>query len=66
MGHTALDEQPEAICRRLSEAGVAGICIPSPKCFHQVEEIPVLGTGKRDLKRIREIALELEGLQEAT
>jgi acyl-[acyl-carrier-protein]-phospholipid O-acyltransferase/long-chain-fatty-acid--[acyl-carrier-protein] ligase len=59
--HTGLKEEPEVICRRLSHAGVPPICIPSSKCFHRIEEIPVLGTGKRHLRRIRELARELEG-----
>ncbi len=29
-----------------------------PKIIHQVEKIPVLGTGKLDLKRCRDLALE--------
>ncbi|HNC23967.1 MAG TPA: AMP-binding protein, partial [Opitutaceae bacterium] len=38
-----------------------GVGLPNlwvPKIIHQVEQIPVLGTGKLDLKRCREVALE--------
>ncbi len=31
--------------------------IPSPDSFIQVDEIPILGTGKVDLRRLKELAL---------
>jgi acyl-[acyl-carrier-protein]-phospholipid O-acyltransferase/long-chain-fatty-acid--[acyl-carrier-protein] ligase len=55
--HTGLSQEPEAICRRLAEAGLRPISIPAPNHFHQVKEFPLLGTGKVDLRRAREIAL---------
>ncbi len=55
--HTGLAEAPQEICRRLSEAGLPPIWIPSPDSFHRIKEIPVLGTGKLDLKRVKEVAL---------
>ena len=48
--------EPEEVCRRLSEQGMAKLWIPSPDSFYQVEEIPLLGTGKLDLKGMRELA----------
>ncbi|MFH1269132.1 MAG: AMP-binding protein, partial [Planctomycetota bacterium] len=54
--HTGLDAPPEEICRRLAAAGLPPIWIPSPDSFLQVDEIPVLGTGKLDLRRTRELA----------
>ena len=56
--HTGLAQPPQEICRRLSEAGLPPIWIPLPEGFRQVEEIPVLGTGKLDLKRVKEMALK--------
>lgn len=56
--HTGLAEPPQEICRRLSEAGLPPIWIPLPDSFRQIKEIPVLGTGKLDLKRVKEMALE--------
>ncbi|MFH1919524.1 MAG: acyl-[ACP]--phospholipid O-acyltransferase [Planctomycetota bacterium] len=56
--HTGLDAPPEEICRRLAAAGLPPIWIPSPDSFLQVDEIPVLGTGKLDLRRTRELALQ--------
>ena len=56
--HAGLAEGPEALCRKLSAAGVKPICIPTPDNFRQVREIPLLGSGKVNLKRIKEMALE--------
>jgi acyl-[acyl-carrier-protein]-phospholipid O-acyltransferase / long-chain-fatty-acid--[acyl-carrier-protein] ligase len=57
--HTGLPAPAEQICRRLAEGGLPALWIPSPDSFHQIDEIPVLGAGKTDLKRIRAIADEL-------
>jgi len=56
--HTGLDRTPEEICARLGQLGLPPIWIPSPDCFRKVEQIPVLGTGKLDLKRMKEVALQ--------
>lgn len=55
--HTALDKTPDAICKELSQAGLPNLWIPSPDSFCQVDEIPVLGTGKIDLKGLQTLAL---------
>jgi len=54
--HTGLEKPPEEICRELAGAGLPPLWIPSPDGFFQVSEIPVLGTGKLDLKRARDLA----------
>ncbi len=56
--HTPLKTTPGELCKGLAAAGLPNIYIPSPDSFVQIEELPVLGTGKLDLKRIREIAME--------
>ena len=56
--HTTLDESPQEVCRRLADEGLPPIWIPSPDSFSQVDEIPILGTGKLDLRRIKELALK--------
>ena len=43
---------PEELCRRLAQSGLPPLWIPSPDSFRQVEAIPVLGTGKLDLRRM--------------
>lgn len=54
--HTGLDRPPEQVCRELSEAGLPPLWVPSPESFRKVEEIPILGTGKLDLRRVKELA----------
>ncbi|NQU23574.1 MAG: AMP-binding protein [Candidatus Nealsonbacteria bacterium] len=56
--HTGLAVEPRDICARLRDAGLPPIWVPAPDGFRQIEEIPVLGTGKADLKRVKELALE--------
>jgi acyl-[acyl-carrier-protein]-phospholipid O-acyltransferase / long-chain-fatty-acid--[acyl-carrier-protein] ligase len=55
--HVAIDKKPDQICRELSAAGFPNLWIPSPDSFCEVAEIPVLGTGKLDLRAVKEIAL---------
>ena len=56
--HTSLQQTPEQLCQALSDAGLPNIYIPSQDSFLEVEELPFLGSGKLDLKRIQQIALE--------
>ena len=55
--HTGLGQPPEAICRHLASVGLPPLWIPSQDSFYHVEAIPVLGTGKLDLKQVKELAL---------
>lgn len=59
--HTAIDKSPEQICQELAETGLPNLWIPSSDSFCQVEQIPVLGTGKLDLKAMKDLALERFG-----
>jgi acyl-[acyl-carrier-protein]-phospholipid O-acyltransferase/long-chain-fatty-acid--[acyl-carrier-protein] ligase len=59
--HTAVKQTPREICKKLAEAGLPNLWIPSPDSFVEVDELPVLGTGKLDLKALKERALELFG-----
>jgi acyl-[acyl-carrier-protein]-phospholipid O-acyltransferase/long-chain-fatty-acid--[acyl-carrier-protein] ligase len=56
--HTGLGLPPEELCRRLAAAGLPPLWIPSPDSFRQIREIPLLGAGKTDLKKVKAIALE--------
>lgn len=55
--HTALELTSQEICQRLGGEGLPNIWIPSPDSFIQVEAIPHLGTGKLDLKGLKDLAL---------
>lgn len=57
--HTGLPQTPEQICHGLAAAGVPAIWIPTADSFCQIEAIPVLASGKLDLRRLKTTA---EGL----
>jgi acyl-[acyl-carrier-protein]-phospholipid O-acyltransferase/long-chain-fatty-acid--[acyl-carrier-protein] ligase len=56
--HTHTDKSPEQITRELAEAGLPNLWVPAPDSFFEVEEIPVLGTGKLDLQGVKTVAAE--------
>jgi acyl-[acyl-carrier-protein]-phospholipid O-acyltransferase/long-chain-fatty-acid--[acyl-carrier-protein] ligase len=56
--HTGLEQSPEEICLQLAREGLPPIWIPSPGSFCRIDEIPVLGSGKLDLRRVKQVALE--------
>jgi len=56
--HLPLDKTPAEICRELATRGLPNLWIPSTDSFCQVQEIPVLGSGKLDLKRLKDLAVE--------
>jgi acyl-[acyl-carrier-protein]-phospholipid O-acyltransferase / long-chain-fatty-acid--[acyl-carrier-protein] ligase len=56
--HGKLDKSPDELRKGLSEAGLPNLFIPSADSFVEVPELPVLGTGKLDLKGIRTLAKE--------
>ena len=55
--HTDLAQQPADICRELAAVGLPPLWIPSPDSFRRVQAIPLLGTGKLDLKRLKDLAV---------
>jgi acyl-[acyl-carrier-protein]-phospholipid O-acyltransferase / long-chain-fatty-acid--[acyl-carrier-protein] ligase len=57
--HKAISKTPEELRRGLSELGFPNLYIPSEDSFFQVEAIPVLGTGKLDLRGIKQMANEV-------
>ncbi len=55
---TTVEVTIEVLRGKLSEAGVPNLWVP--KVVRRVDKIPMLGTGKTDLKRCRELALEFD------
>jgi acyl-[acyl-carrier-protein]-phospholipid O-acyltransferase/long-chain-fatty-acid--[acyl-carrier-protein] ligase len=49
---------PHMLSQRLSEKGLPNLWIPGERDFFLVTEMPILGSGKLDLKRVKEMALE--------
>ena len=58
--HRPLDKSIDALRDELAEAGCPNLWIPARDSFIEVAEIPLLGSGKLDLKRLREMALEAQ------
>jgi acyl-[acyl-carrier-protein]-phospholipid O-acyltransferase / long-chain-fatty-acid--[acyl-carrier-protein] ligase len=51
---------PAAVIQALAAEGLPALWIPARDAFHQVEEIPLLGTGKVDLRGVKEMAAARE------
>lgn len=57
--HKSVDEMTQ----KLSDAGLPNVFIPSSNSFFRVDQLPILGTGKLDLKGIKDKAVELVAAQ---
>lgn len=56
--HRPLNQPVSEIIKQLSQQGLPNLWIPSADSFVEVEQIPILGTGKLDLKQLKQVALE--------
>jgi acyl-[acyl-carrier-protein]-phospholipid O-acyltransferase/long-chain-fatty-acid--[acyl-carrier-protein] ligase len=57
--HLPLDgRDSHSICGDLCRRGLPNLWIPAARDFYLVPELPILGSGKIDLQRLREVALE--------
>ena len=56
--HRPMKITPEEALKQLARVGLPNIWLPSRESFVEVECIPVLGTGKLDLRGIKDLALE--------
>jgi len=54
--HTADSERLPGILERLQTMGLPNLYIPKKDDFVKVDELPILGTGKTDLKAVRQTA----------
>jgi len=61
--HTLAAEELHAVVEKLATADLPNLWIPRANQFFPVDEFPHLGTGKLDLRRIREIAIELSSTE---
>ncbi|MBI3038493.1 hypothetical protein HYY75_05495 [bacterium] len=55
--HTIQEEKIPEIIEKLSTSGLPNLFIPRKENFIKVEKIPLLGTGKVDLKALKSVAL---------
>ena len=57
--HTLKPGELKAVLEHLPEAGLPNLWTPRANQFFHVEELPQLGSGKLDLKRVHEMAVDL-------
>ena len=57
--HTMPLDDLGAICQAMHDAGLPNLWIPSANSFYRVDSIPVLGTGKLDLRAVKQMAIDL-------
>ncbi|MDP9263822.1 MAG: acyl-[ACP]--phospholipid O-acyltransferase [Acidobacteriota bacterium] len=63
--HTLPEEKLQEVLAKLAESDLPALWRPRPQQFFRVETLPYLGTGKLDLRRMREVALASAGTPEA-
>ena len=56
--HLPMDKSPQEVCEHLKAVGLPNLWIPSADSFLEIEEMPMLGSGKLDLKGMAKMALE--------
>ncbi|MGB8851736.1 MAG: hypothetical protein WCC76_18645, partial [Candidatus Acidiferrales bacterium] len=61
--HTLGDDDLKAVLEKFPQADLPNLWMPRANQFFHVEELPHLGTGKLDLRRLRELAIEFSGME---
>jgi acyl-[acyl-carrier-protein]-phospholipid O-acyltransferase/long-chain-fatty-acid--[acyl-carrier-protein] ligase len=56
--HKRLPLSTQEVCSHLKAQGLPNLWLPDPGAFVEVDEIPVLGTGKLDLGKVKETAAQ--------
>ena len=56
--HTELPIGKSELLQKLSRAGLPNLYLPSEDSFVSVSAVPILGSGKLDLKAMRQVALD--------
>ena len=47
--------------QKLGERGIPNLWVPGERDYFAVKELPVLGTGKLDLRKVKDLAKEVAG-----
>lgn len=58
--HTLEEEQINTLIELLDKSELPNLWRPRSNAFYKVESIPVLGTGKLDIRAIKKLALEID------
>ena len=56
--HTLPDDKLQPVLDKLPQAGLPNLWVPRTNQFFRVESLPHLGTGKLDLRKVREMAAQ--------
>jgi acyl-[acyl-carrier-protein]-phospholipid O-acyltransferase / long-chain-fatty-acid--[acyl-carrier-protein] ligase len=56
--HTLAPEELKATLEKLPSSGLPNLWIPRANQFFHVDDLPHLGTGKLDLRRVRDLAIQ--------
>jgi acyl-[acyl-carrier-protein]-phospholipid O-acyltransferase/long-chain-fatty-acid--[acyl-carrier-protein] ligase len=59
--YTANGISPQELWDKLNCSDLPKLWIPKRENLHPLESIPILGSGKADLKKVKELALERSG-----
>jgi len=59
--HLPCEKPIDQVLKELAAKGLPNLWIPGADSFYEVEQIPVLGTGKLDLQALNELAKERTG-----
>lgn len=59
--HTVNDDAIPALLEKVAAGGMSNLFLPRKDAFIKVDHIPVLGTGKLDLRALKRIATEMLG-----
>jgi acyl-[acyl-carrier-protein]-phospholipid O-acyltransferase/long-chain-fatty-acid--[acyl-carrier-protein] ligase len=57
--HTLDDARVQDCQARLDQTGLPNLWIPRPQAFVKVDAIPYLGSGKLDLRKVRQLAQQM-------
>ncbi len=63
--HILEPDQLEELLKQIDDSDLPNLWRPRPSSFHRIEAIPVLGTGKMDIKKVKEMALAIEAAAES-
>ena len=56
--HTLEEGAIPAVLERLAASGLPNLFLPRRECFVKVEQLPLLGSGKLDLREVKRIAAD--------
>ena len=58
--HTLDEDQMDVLQEKLKQSNLPNLWIPDPSAFHRIDAIPVLGSGKMDLRTLKTLGEQIE------